>query len=135
LQRNGEPVKATLRVPFDFYFSGRAEEAEPPKDAAKGPLADGTQRVWLNVVDGMLIHRVAPVYPREAKLRRIQGDVVLQAVISKEGWIKDLLLISGHPLLVPAAMGAVEQWRYKPYLLNGEPVEVDTHVTVHFQLR
>ena len=73
-----------------------------------------------------------PNYPPLARQARIQGQVVLQAVISKEGTIQNLQLISGHPMLAPAAIEAVKQWRYKPYLLNGEPVEVDTQVVVNF---
>ena len=69
-----------------------------------------------------------------ARQARIQGSVLLQAQISKEGTIEHLTLISGHPMLAPAAIEAVKQWRYKPYILNGEPVEVDTQITVNFTL-
>jgi protein TonB len=65
---------------------------------------------------------------------RISGLVVLHAIISKEGEIKELSLVSGHPLLAPAAIEAVRQWRYRPFLLNGEPIEVETTITVTFQL-
>ena len=65
---------------------------------------------------------------------RIQGQVLLQAQISKDGSIENLSLISGHPMLAPAAIEAVKQWRYKPYMLNGEPVAVDTQVVVNFTL-
>jgi len=65
---------------------------------------------------------------------RIWGEVVLQAIISKDGEIKELSLVRGHPMLAPAAIGAVRQWRYRPFLLNGEPVEVETTVTVTFLL-
>jgi len=92
-------------------------------------------RVAQGVVQGMVVHRVAPVYPPEAKRARIQGTVVLAAVIGKDGKIKNLNVISGPSLLVDAAIGAVQQWRYKPYVLLGEPVEVDTTITVNFNLR
>jgi protein TonB len=65
---------------------------------------------------------------------RIQGRVVLKVVISKTGDVVSLALVSGDPLLAPAAIDAVKQWKYKPYLLNGNPVEVDTQVTVNFTL-
>jgi protein TonB len=81
-----------------------------------------------------LIKRVNPVYPPLARQARIQGQVVLHAVISKDGSITGLNLVSGHPMLAPAAIDAVKQWKYKPYLLNGEPVEVDTEVQVNFTL-
>jgi len=65
---------------------------------------------------------------------RIQGTVVLQAVIGKDGTVHDLHVVTGHPMLVPAAIEAVKQWRYRPYLLNNEPFEVDTQINVTFTL-
>ncbi|MGA6986300.1 MAG: energy transducer TonB [Terriglobales bacterium] len=91
-------------------------------------------RVSQGVSQGLLIRRVQPNYPPLAKQARIQGQVVLQAEISKDGTIQNLQLISGHPMLAPAAIEAVKQWRYKPYLLNGEPVAVETTVLVNFSL-
>jgi len=91
-------------------------------------------RVSSGVVSGLLVRKVPPTYPPLARQARIQGVVVLQAQISKEGNIENLQLISGHPMLAPAAIEAVKQWKYRPYLLNGEPVEVDTQVQVNFTL-
>ena len=91
-------------------------------------------RVSGGVQAGLLIKRVQPNYPPLARQARIQGTVVLQAEISKDGAIQNLQLISGHPMLAPAAIEAVKQWRYRPYLLNGEPVAVDTQVVVNFTL-
>ena len=91
-------------------------------------------RVSSGVVSGLLLRKVQPNYPPLARQARIQGVVVLQAQISKEGSIENLQLISGHPTLAPAAIEAVKQWKYKPYLLNGEPVEVETQVQVNFTL-
>lgn len=87
-----------------------------------------------HVSEGDLVHKVLPVYPPLARSARIQGQVVLRAVISKQGIIKDLKLLTGHPMLVPAAIEAVRQWRYRPYVLNNEPVEVETQITVNFSL-
>jgi len=84
--------------------------------------------------EGNLIHKVVPTYPPLARMARIQGQVVLQAVISKQGVIENLRVLSGHPMLAPAAMEAVRQWRYRPYVLNNEPVEVETQITVNFSL-
>jgi protein TonB len=84
--------------------------------------------------EGDLIHKVLPIYPPLARSARIQGDVVLQAVISRQGAIENLRVLAGHPMLVPAAIEAVRQWRYRPYVLNSEPVEVETQVTVKFSL-
>jgi len=86
------------------------------------------------MLQGSLLHRVEPVYPPMARTARVQGAVVLEAIIKKEGIMKDLRLISGHPLLVPAAVEAVSQWRYRPYVLNGEAIEVETQITVNFIL-
>jgi protein TonB len=91
-------------------------------------------RVSQGVSEGLLVHQVKPVYPALARSARIQGAVVLQAVIGKDGSIQNLKMISGHPMLAPAAIEAVKQWKYKPYFLNGEPVEVDTQITVNFTL-
>jgi periplasmic protein TonB len=91
-------------------------------------------RVSQGVSTGLLVRKVNPTYPPLARQARIQGQVVLRAQISKEGSIEGLTLVSGHPMLAPAAIDAVKQWKYKPYLLNGEPVEVDTEVLVNFTL-
>lgn len=87
-----------------------------------------------SMLEGSLIRRVEPAYPQLAKAARIQGPVVLFAVISKAGTIENLRLLSGHPMLAPAAIDAVSQWRYRPYILNNEPIEVETRITVNFIL-
>jgi TonB family protein len=99
-------------------------------------LQASPQRVQVErpVSQGLLITKVDPVYPPIARQARIQGTVLLRAVISKEGSIEELTLVSGHPMLVQAAIDAVKQWKYKPYLLNSEPVEVDTEIQVNFTL-
>ena len=91
-------------------------------------------RISAGVTKGLLIQRIEPPYPTLARAARVQGDVVLSAVIDTNGHITNLQLVSGHPMLVPAAIAAVKQWRYKPYLLNGQPVEVETTITVIFTL-
>ena len=80
------------------------------------------------------IYAPKPPYPPQAKQDRIQGTVKLNVVVSKEGTVQDIQTISGHPLLVPAALDSVRQWIYKPTLLNGNPVEVATVVDVNFTL-
>jgi protein TonB len=91
-------------------------------------------RVSSGVAQGLLIREVRPQYPALARSARIQGSVVLRAIIGKDGAIQNLHLLSGHPLLTQAAMDAVRQWRYRPYLLNNEPVEVDTTIQINFSL-
>jgi len=91
-------------------------------------------RISQGVTRGMVISKTEPKYPKIALAARVTGVVLLKAVISKEGEIRELEVVSGHPLLVPAAIEAVKQWRYRPYLLNGEPVEVETNISVTFQI-
>ena len=86
------------------------------------------------VAVGLLIQKTMPTYPPIAKAARVQGTVVLQAEISKQGTIQDLHVVSGPAMLQQAALDAVRQWRYRPYLLNNEPVEVETTVNVIFTL-
>lgn len=87
-----------------------------------------------NVMAASIINQIQPVYPALARQARITGSVVLHAIIDKDGRVSELQVISGHPLLVQAALDAVRQWRYKPTTLNNDPVEVDTTITVTFQL-
>jgi protein TonB len=98
------------------------------------PVVPQRVRISQGVTKGLLIRRVEPSYPTLARAARVQGEVVLTAVISVNGEIENLQLVSGHPMLVPAALTAVKQWRYKPYLLNGQPTEVETTITVIFTL-
>jgi protein TonB len=86
------------------------------------------------MLEGNLIRRVQPVYPPLARSARVQGSVVLSALISKAGIMENLRVLSGHPMLVAAAIEAVRQWRYRPYVLNAEPIEVETQITVSFSL-
>jgi protein TonB len=91
-------------------------------------------RISSGVAQGLLIRQVKPEYPALARQARIQGTVVLQAVIGKDGTVQNLRVISGHPMLTAASIAAVKQWLYKPYYLNGDPVEVDTQINVNFTL-
>lgn len=115
-------------TPFGVAEVLRTTEPNVPK------LAVQKVRVSSGVAQGMLIREVKPHYPALARQARIEGTVVLQAAIGKDGTIQNLRVISGHPMLVPAAMDAVKQWLYRPYLLNGEAVEVDTQINVNFTL-
>jgi len=99
------------------------KKAPPPRQVIGG-----------NVMAAKLVRQEKPVYPPLAKQARISGTVKLAAMISKDGTIQDLKVISGHPLLIPAALEAVKNWVYQPTLLNGEPVEVSTQIDVNFTL-
>ena len=92
-------------------------------------------RVSAGVEEQLLIRKTSPVYPAEARAKGIQGAVTLLIIIDKQGRVMDVNSISGDPMLVPAAMNAVRQWRYKEYVLNGKPVEVETTAQVDFRLK
>lgn len=108
--------------------------AAVPKLSKPAPVVQRV-RVSQGVTKGMVVYRIEPTYPPLARQARIQGVVVLTAMIDRDGNIQNLRLVSGHPMLAPAAIDAVKHWRYKPFLLNGQPVEVETTVTVTFQLQ
>lgn len=124
---NGTGNRATSSSVLNS-IAGAISSVAPPKPTV-------THRPLLShMMEGNLIYRVEPRYPPLAIQARIQGDVVLQAMISRSGMIENLQLVSGHPMLVHAAMDAVRQWRYRPYILNDEAIEVETQVTVKFIL-
>jgi protein TonB len=101
---------------------------------ANHPATPRHVRVSANIEAALIQNKVNPQYPADAREQNIQGTVILKANIDKEGHVYHVELISGHRLLAPAAMEAVKQWRYKPFLLNGTPVEVETTVQVNFTL-
>ena len=118
-------------------IGGLPSAAPPPpvkKEAPPPPKSTAPVRVGGNVIAANLIRQVKPVYPPLAKAARVQGTVKFQASIGKDGTIQNLQMLSGPPLLVQAAMQAVQQWVYKPTLLNGEAVEVITTIDVNFTL-
>jgi TonB family protein len=143
------------KIPTPAAPAARAEKEEvasPPVEIAQndasekefigGMLASATAlprltdpvRVSQGVSQGMLRQRVVPPYPPQARQARIQGEVVLQAVITENGSIGELKVVKGHPLLIRPAYDAVKQWKYRPYLLNGKPVAIQTIITVNFRL-
>jgi protein TonB len=107
----------------------------PPSPPPVRGKATSPRQVRISHLDpAMLIFHPTPEYPPVAKMARIQGTVRLKAVIGTDGRVENLKVISGHPLLLQAAVDAVSRWRYQPTLLNGEPVEVLTEIDVIFQL-
>lgn len=130
--RNGKPVEISTRVPFDFAFGDQVSDLPTPV----APESNSAKRVEVTqgVSQGWLVHKVAPIYPDGARANRVQGTVRLRAVIGTDGRIHELNPISGPKELVGAAVGAVQQWRYRPYVMNNEPTEVQTEITVIFQL-
>ena len=111
--------------------AGAQQSPDVPSSAA--PLPQRV-RVSQRVMEHLIMKKVPPIYPAEAKKKHVQGDVVIQFVISKTGEVTQPRVISGDGLLVPAALDALKQWQYKPYLLNGQAVEVETQATIIFSL-
>ena len=114
---------------------GGASNMGPLVMSANVPkLAAQKLRVSSGVAQGQLLRQVTPQYPPQARQQRVEGTVVLQAVIGKDGSVQKLNIVSGPSMLTKSAMEAVKQWRYKPFALNGEPVEADTQINVNFKL-
>jgi periplasmic protein TonB len=111
------------------------EQTSPPAGRGGAPQQPLRVRVSQKVSDALIAKRVQPQYPPEARGKHIQGTVVLRAEISKEGDVTEVTPVSGDPLLAPAAIEAVRLWKYKPYVLNGQPVAVETQVKVGFELQ
>ena len=120
---------------FDLISALTSTTITPPPAPAQQDLRLTTRiRLGGQVQAAKIISQPQPVYPALARQARIQGDVVLHAIIGKDGRVNELQVISGHPSLVKAAFDSVKQWRYQPTLLNDQPVEVDTTITVTFVL-
>ncbi len=117
-------------------FSQMLNSAPGVPVLAKSPVPTPVKRMRIasRVAEANLIHDVPPQYPPEAGRARIEGTVVLMAVIGTDGCVKDVRVESGLPILAQAAIDAVKQWRYKPYVINGEPVEIDSRITINFNL-
>lgn len=127
------PMKCVVLFAAPLLFIAVFAQDTPPTSppAPKPPML----RVSSGVAEGNLIHRVNPVYPPQAKSRNLSGDVSLEAVIDREGRVTQLVAVSGSPLFAKAAMDAVRKWKYRPWMLKGEPVEVKTTIIVHFRMR
>ena len=91
-------------------------------------------RISQKISETLIVSKVQPKYPEEARRQHIQGAVVMRAEITKEGVVESLDVLSGDPVLAAAATDAVKEWKYKPFLLNGDPIAVETQVTVNFTL-
>ena len=137
----GERRLLVIAVLMAFALSGLApgqaqdqSSPPPPPQTQAQPGVPERVRVSAEVTAGLLLERVNPKYPKKARKKHIQGVVVLSAKITKDGDIADLSVISGDPLLARAATDAVKQWKYRPYLRRGKPVDVETHIEVNFTL-
>jgi TonB family protein len=133
-------TSSSLAVLALFLWTGlsvaatNAQQTEPPPPPPAAPKKIIRIRQGGNITAKMVLHKVQPKYPEEARENGIEGTVRLHAIIARDGSIAQLELVSGHPVLAKSALEAVRQWLYKPTLLNGEPVEVDTTIDVIFSL-
>jgi protein TonB len=133
-----EGSNGTGNSAIDGLLGARSTQPPPPMPVVKQPAPPAPARriqVGGRVQEGKLISGPRPIYPPLARQARIQGAVRLEAVISREGTILNLRAVSGHPLLIPAALAAVQQWVFRPTFLNDEPVEVATVIEVNFTLQ
>ena len=130
------PAIAIGTVPDHATFADAGNILSGPTIVIAPPAPETPERIQVGglVAAAKLVYQPKPAYPPLARQVRIQGTVRLQAIISTDGTIENLTVLSGHPLLIPAALDAVRQWRYQPTLLNGVPVEVETTVEVNFML-
>jgi TonB family protein len=131
---NGEPTEVDTTININYTFGEAADSQLQAAPGSSQAVARNPLRVAPGLMDGNLISKVDPVYPEIAKAAHVQGAVVLHAVISKTGDVENLSVISGSPMLTASAIEAVKQWKYKPYLLNGQPTEVETTINVNFTL-
>ena len=117
-------------------MSCAALDQESKSEPTPPPKQDLPKRVRVSegVMRTLLIKKVQPKYPEEARKKHVEGTVVMKTIISRDGDVQELTVVSGDPLLVPAALEAAKQWKYKPYLLNGEPVEIATQIMMIFHL-
>ena len=129
--RDGKAVLTAHLEKAELLDPVNEAEFTPPPDAKLVPLR---VNIAAGLAVGMILKKVPPVYPPIASAARVSGTVVLQAVINKEGDIANLHVVSGPPMLQQASLDAVKQWTYRPYLLNGQPVEVQTTINVIFSL-
>jgi TonB family protein len=132
--RTGTPREASaLQLGYFFYVAGQFRFVDAAVLSALSLIKVYRIQVDANVAVAALIHQVNPIPPREA--RKIQGTVVLRAIIAADGAVKELEVVSGHPRLTQAALDAVRQWRFRPILVDGWPVEVETTISIGFSSR
>ncbi|MGA7379426.1 MAG: energy transducer TonB [Terriglobales bacterium] len=123
MARFGKPIRIVVLASTIFLWATVLGQTPAPRIR----VSEGVSKVFL-------LTKVEPEYPQEARDKLIQGPVVMRAEISKEGDVTETEVVTGDPVLVPAALAAVKQWKYRPYRLNGQPVEVETRITLDFHL-
>lgn len=123
-------VTCASTLALSVHVDALAASQEQPPSKTNGPIA-----VRADVMQKQIVHKVPPIYPEDAKKAQIAGNVQLEAVIGKAGEAENLKVVSGPKELQQSALDAVRQWTYKPFLLNGEPVEVKTTININYSLQ
>ena len=143
---NGQAVQIGYKMPYNFAIGDRvfdrpdpdakptSQEATAPTTASDTAAVVKPIKVSQGVSQALLLHQVVPVYPDLARQRGLQGTVALRAIIGTDGRVRDVHPVSGPTVFYEAAIGAVQQWRYKPYEFQGKPVEVETTINVNFRI-
>lgn len=129
-------MKVSTTVPLDFAFAKNVQEILLDTGVAEATVTRKPELTKIAAADmmGHLIHKVAPVYPPSARKNKVEGTVVLHATIGSNGRISELTVISGPREFFESAIGAVQQWRYRPYVVNGAASDVTTEIQVKYEL-
>jgi periplasmic protein TonB len=133
MKKRAKPVLAAMWTVLLVVIAALGQEAGTPNPPSS-PNLPKRVRVSQGVMAHLIVEQVAPAYPPEARKKHVGGPVVIQIVIGRTGDVSETRVVSGDPLLVPSALEAVKQWRFKPYLLQGQPVEVESQVTMNYNL-
>jgi protein TonB len=142
IARSADPEAPNVEGILDLFMDGGSGPTIPganpdghPIEIARPKPESKPRKISIGVMDGSLVNRVEPEYPRIAIITRLSGTVLLRATIGTDGGVHGIEVLSGNPILAEAARAAVRQWRYRPTLLDGQPVEVETQITVSFVLQ
>lgn len=128
--RPASPTPSLAPVP-----SPSPAPSSPESPAANAPTPTLKRlRISSGVADGMAIYNPAPEYPQMARIAHISGDVVLGITIGRKGEVTNIIVQGGHPILITSAIDAVKKWKYRPYVVNGEAVEVDSTVKIQYHM-
>lgn len=131
----GKPVKVSRKVPYEFILKGKVGDPCATVEAVSAMnLAHHQLRISQAVAEHSIVRRVEPEYPVLARIKHLQGTVILDVVIGEDGRVSQLKALCGPPELVPASMDAVRQWRYRPYVYDGKPASVETTVKIQFHI-
>ncbi|HEY7406408.1 MAG TPA: TonB family protein [Candidatus Angelobacter sp.] len=122
-----------------YKLASPAPAPTPSRSAAPAVESDPDQaqkrvRISSGVAETLAIYKPAPQYPQMARIAHISGDVILQVTIDRTGHVTNIVAVQGHPILIQSAMDAVKQWKYRPYVLNGEAVAVESTVKIQYQM-